>query len=58
MHLCVHLWLAGMKHTGCARISVCMCVCMCERELTLTAPYQSNSDFGDSVIQSEIAGSS
>lgn len=58
MHLCVHLWLAGMKHTGYARISVCVCHTLGERELTLTAPYQSNSDFGDSVIQSEIAGSS
>lgn len=56
MHLCVHLWLAGMKSMGYVRISVCMCVCV--GELTLTAPYQSNSDFGDSVIQSEMAGSS
>lgn len=53
--ICVlHLWLAGMKRMGC----VWVCVCKRERELTLTAPYQSNSDFGDSVIQSEIAGSS
>lgn len=34
---------------------MCVCVYLCVSLLTLTAPYESNSNFRESVIQTQLA---